>query len=291
MTLAGDMRQARAQEVAMDFVANDPEVVLLDDGGDAAQFVCCPDAARRVVGIAPDDQFCVRIGGLLFEVVEIHLELAVNQLQGRADIFLIAVFASVLEEAVRRRREENLFVVVDQVFNELVEGGDDAGREGQLFFWEFPVVHIFTPFGENLIVAVVTEDGIAENAAVDAVLDGLADFWGCGEFHIGDPHADEFVVGVGEGHVRAGVEDVLTEAVCVQGIGVRAVDDFVKVVFHDLFLLIKIHFLCICSSRLVCLMIGYQTVKDTSKRRKCTDGKNYHMLFILMVEKYERNDV
>ena len=62
---------AATQEIAVNFVADNPEVILFDDGRDAPELLFRPDASRRVVRIAPDDQLHVRIGGLRFEVVEV----------------------------------------------------------------------------------------------------------------------------------------------------------------------------------------------------------------------------
>ena len=91
---------------------------------------------------------------------------------------------------------------------------------------------ILAPLGESIIIFVIVQAGVAENAAVDAAPQGVQDLRCHAELHVGHPHADELLVLVGERLLRAGVEDVAPEAVGIQGVGVAAVDDLVKVVGH-----------------------------------------------------------
>ncbi|SCI17062.1 Uncharacterised protein [uncultured Ruminococcus sp.] len=228
---------AAAQEIAVNFVADNPEVILFYDGRDAPELLFRPDAARRVVRIAPDDQLHVRVGGLRLEVVEVDGKFARIVHQGRAYVSPIGVFGGVLEKAVRRRYHEDFFRVLDEVFDELVQGRNDARRKDELFLGEGPAVHLLAPAGKDVVVGVVAQQGIAENAAVDAVFHGLADFRRRGEFHVGHPHADEFVVSKGKFLLRSGVENIAAEAVRIEGVRMAAVDDFIKIVSHGSHLL------------------------------------------------------
>jgi len=55
----------------------------------------------------------------------------------------------------------------------------------------------------------------------------------CGEFHVRDPHSYEFIVLEGKFHGWRGLEDIIPETIRVQGIGVSAVNNFVKVIGHS----------------------------------------------------------
>ena len=41
-------------------------------------------------------------------------------LQGRADIFFAGIFSRMLKEAVRRRRDEDLFIVFYEIFDDFI---------------------------------------------------------------------------------------------------------------------------------------------------------------------------
>ena len=113
---------------------------------------------------------------------------------------------------------------------QLIECGDDAGREAKLLLRDIPAVMVHAPFVKGLIVAVVVDTGIAQDPAVKSGTDSIQDLRRYAKFHVGNPHTNELFVFVREDLFRASVEDVLAEAVCVQGIGMPAIDDFIKII-------------------------------------------------------------
>ena len=74
---------------------------------------------------------------------------------------------------------------------------------------------------------------IVYEAAVKAGAHGVDNDLGSGKLHIGYPHADELVIGIGELHGLIRMENVLTEAVGIHTVGMSAVDYFIKIVFHS----------------------------------------------------------
>lgn len=100
-------------------------------------------------------------------------------------------------------------------------------------FGERPAVAPVAPAAKRLVVTGIVYARVAKDAPVEALAHPLDHHIGRGELHIGDPHMDELVVGVGERHraVRV-VEYVVAESLELHGVGAGAVDDLVKVVWH-----------------------------------------------------------
>jgi hypothetical protein len=60
------MFNALAQEIAMDFVTDNPKIMFFYNSRYLAEFFFCPDPSRRILWIAPDKKFGKRIGGVFF---------------------------------------------------------------------------------------------------------------------------------------------------------------------------------------------------------------------------------
>ena len=227
------MAAAAADQVAVDLVGHHPEVILPHDLTGSAQLLLRPHAAGGILGIAPEYQFAGGIGALLLKVLEVHLKGAVGLFMERGGQHAhTGVLRRVDKVAVGRGVHQHLFVPGTQRLCQLVQGGNDARRHAQLLFREAPIVVVSAPFGESIVIFVVIQAGIAEDAAVDTAAESVQNLRGHAELHVGHPHADELLVLVGEHLLRAGMEDIAPEAVGIQCIGVAAVDDLVKVVGH-----------------------------------------------------------
>ena len=95
---------------------------------------------------------------------------------------------------------------------------------------ELPAVAAAAPGGEGVVIAVLKDAGVAEDALVQPLADAVDDDVRRGELHVRDPHADELLVLVREHHALVRVEDVVAEAVGVHGVCVAAVDYLVEIV-------------------------------------------------------------
>ena len=146
------------------------------------------------------------------------------------------------EVAVRGRGDDEGLALADQILHQLIKGRDDAGREAEFLLPEAPAVALFAPAVEGLVIGVVEHHGVAEDALVHALFDGVADGGAAGKLHVRHPHADKLLIFEGENLFRARVEDVASETVGVEGVGVSAVNDLVKIVLHRFPFLYQIHF-------------------------------------------------
>ena len=189
------------------------------------------DVTSGVVGVTPEYQFAFGVGAPALKVLCVQCEAAfLVLLQGRVEYAPVRVLGGMEKVAVGGGVDENLLVGGSQTLHQLVNGGNDAGGEAQLFLGYFPAVVLQTPVPERLVIPIIVHTGIAEDAAIDSLAHGVQNLRGHAELHICHPHADKFLVLVGKDFLGAGMEDVLPEAVGVQGVGSTAVNDFVKVI-------------------------------------------------------------
>ena len=93
-----------------------------------------------------------------------------------------------------------------------------------------PAVTGAAPAGQGIVVVTGIQSRISEDLPVDPVFHGLPDLRCHGKLHVGDPHADEILIRNIKGLVVSGPEDVSTETVGIQCVGIAAVDDRVKII-------------------------------------------------------------
>ena len=74
----GRVGQARAHQVAVDLVGDDPQVVLRADLADALQLFFRPDVACRVMGVAEQKPAYIPAAHLLLKIREVHLISAIR---------------------------------------------------------------------------------------------------------------------------------------------------------------------------------------------------------------------
>ena len=184
------------------------------------------------MGVAPEQHFDARVGALLFKIVKVDGPAVFGVDQIGTENRYVVVLRRMQEVAVGRCGDDEGLALADQILHQLIEGRDDAGREAELLLFEAPAVALFAPAVEGLVIGVVEHHGVAEDALVHALFDGVADGGAAGKLHVRNPHADELFILERENLFRTRVEDVAPESVGVEGVGVSAVNDLVKIVLH-----------------------------------------------------------
>jgi hypothetical protein len=208
----GDVRRGWVEhQAAVDLVGADREVVALGQGGDAAQLVPVEDAAHRVVGVAQHEQaHPVGHGGLGGGPVPLPALAAVHQ--GCGDQALLEVGRGVQEGRVHRGGGEHPVTGLADGPHCHVEAGDHPRQPHQPLGLDAPGVVPGNAFDHRLEHR-GPGVGIAENAMVDARMEGFQHRRGRGKVHVGHPHGDHVAAGVaapldavGAGAIRRGAE-------------------------------------------------------------------------------------
>ena len=117
------------------------------------------------------------------------------------------------EERVGRCIENRLFFGQAKQFRDLVERGNDPGRDVQLFSREGPVVMVLAPLHKDVVVLTIIDSGVTVDLSVDSSMKRFLNFRSDGKFHVGHPHADEFVILVREHFLGSRFKNITTEAV------------------------------------------------------------------------------
>ena len=86
-----------------------------------------------------------------------------------------------------------------------------------------------------MVVFVVVQAGVSENAAVDPCAQRIEDLGCHAEFHVGDPHTDKFFVLKSKHLFRTGMKNITAKTVCIERVGMATVNDFIEIVVHNVF--------------------------------------------------------
>ena len=191
--LSGEGLEAVAghDELAMNLVADDLDAVTQADVVHPLQFVARPDAARRVVGVAEQEEGGLRVGALGFEIGPVDFEAVVAGKPQHTFKRLAAVVADGGEEAVVVGREdEHPFARHRERLDGYRHGGDDTCGIENLFATDGPLVAALEP-GDDSVVVVVADDGVAEDAVLSPFANSLL-YGRCRtEVHVGHPQRDD----------------------------------------------------------------------------------------------------
>ncbi len=104
-------------QVAVDFVGNNEDIVLIANFAQTAQFSGRPDTADWIMGAAKDKHFVVGIGRFLGQVVEVHGEAAVFIDEGVADKEPVVVLNRTVKRKVDRGLDNNPIARFGEGFN------------------------------------------------------------------------------------------------------------------------------------------------------------------------------
>ena len=218
------MAESGHDEFAMDLVGDDEDIVAQADLADAPQFLRCPDASRRVVGIAENHQLHRRIGGRVFQSVEINRVgvVAAGQFAfgGRA----AAVGDGDEEVVVDGSLHQHLVARAGQRPEDGREGGNHTGHGAYPFARGSPSVPPCEP-ARNCRIVALRDLRIAEDAVFDPAAKRLDDGRGRPEIHVCHPHRQDVVGGflVPLQRVRAPPRDRFVEIVVHHTIIIRRI--------------------------------------------------------------------
>ena len=84
-----------------------------------------------------------------------------------------------------------------------------------------------------MVVFVIIQAGVPENAAVDPCAQRIEDLGCLAEFHVGNPHADKFFVLKSKHLFRTGMKNITAKTVCIERVGMATVNDLIKIVGHS----------------------------------------------------------
>ena len=173
----------------------------------------------------------MRISALLLEILIIQIESPIRiLLQRGVQDLQVGVLGCVQEISIGRCIQEYLLVRSAKRLCQLIESRDDTGSEAKFFLREIPAIVVHAPPEEGLIVAIIINSRIAKDPSIQSGADSVEDIRRNAELHVSNPHSNKLFILVRKDLVRAGMEDVLTEALCIQRIGISAIDNLIKIV-------------------------------------------------------------
>ena len=174
-------------QLTMNLVCHNEHPVMQADVTDAPQFLRRPDPSDRIVRIAQQQDFRLRIGRLCFEVVEVNRVAAVpiNEVVGRQFASIIANRR--IETVVCRSLDDYLVTRCSQSFDNSGQSWHDTVRIDNPPGIYLPAMPVIEP-PDNRVVVGFGDFGIAENTMRYPLLQGFNNSWCCTEIHIRHPH-------------------------------------------------------------------------------------------------------
>ena len=207
-------------EIAVNLIGDHEHAIFLAQVAHLAQLVLCPHPTDRIVRAAQEQHLHGFVLNLGFQVVKVHLKLAVP-LHQRIFHQLPAVIAHhIVERIVYWRLHQNTITRLGQGTDGDGQGKDHAGGLYQPRRLCLPAEAAGKPVGQSGIV-VRLGAGVAKDAVVNALPQSVQHRLGGGEIHICYPQGQH----VCRAALRYG-------KVKFQAVGVPAVDEPVKIVTH-----------------------------------------------------------
>ena len=199
----------------MDLVADDEEVALDGDPAEGLELRSRPDAPRRIVGAAEDEQPSRSVDPGP-QVVEVHRVAPAVEAEGVADDPAAVVLDGVIEGVIDGRLDDDRVAGAGEGPDDIVQGRHDPGGHGDPVLLDRPAVSPTHPADGGL-----EERGRREGVSEDAVFDPPPQGFDHGrrglEVHVGHPQGD----GVLDAEDPAGVDPL-------HGLGPRPVDDLIE---------------------------------------------------------------
>ena len=176
-----------------------------------------PGPARRVVGIAQEDQLGLRVRRLALQIFEVHAVGAAFVDERIGERLTAGTLQYGEETVVNGRLKDYLVARFGQGLQDDRKGGNDArGREDPLVFDAESVSFAEPPFhGFEIGVGYLR---IAENAVAEPSFQGVEYGRGRAEIHVGHPHRQHpFVCG----------------QIPFDGVGTPSRNNLIEIVFHN----------------------------------------------------------
>ena len=173
-------------ELAVDLVGDDKDVVPAADLRHQKQLFPGPHAAHGVVGVAKEQH--PAIGRQLFEKVPVHDEVLAVVPQGAVLLEALVVADGGEESVVAGGHHHHLVSGHGHRLDGGAVGGNHSGGGDDILPADsLPAVPGAEPSAHYLKIT-VRQQFVAEDAVVQPLLQGLLDFGGDAEVHIGHPH-------------------------------------------------------------------------------------------------------
>ena len=209
--------------VAMYLVADDKDIVLHADVAHALQLLFCPHTATWVVGVTEQEYLAAL--DFLLEIGKINLQLSIDKFQWVEHECTLKVVCHVVIRVIHRGLNHNLVAGLGKALQSERDCRHNATDKTDFIGLDLPAVTARHPTLDGgtptLANVTVTKEFVtkAVTYCIDNKVGGL-------EIHIGNPHWQHLL----------GAEH-LFQVVILQAIGMLALNDFVKIVLHFIFVL------------------------------------------------------
>ena len=182
----GGVIVAGVGEFAVDLIGDHEDAVPAANLGHQEQFFPGPHASHGVVGVAQEENLAA--GRQLFEEVPVHYEVLAVVLQGAVLLDALVVADGGEESVVAGSHHQHLVSGYGHRLDGGAVGRNHTGGGNDILPADsLPAVPGAEPSAHYLKIT-VRQQFVAEDAVVQPFLEGLLDFGGDAEVHIGYPH-------------------------------------------------------------------------------------------------------
>ena len=191
---SADVRRVVEHEVAMDFVGDEDEAVLLAEVREPRDGGLGENASDRIVRVAEDEKFCSRRdGGLERAEVDIPLAVVFHEIDGAKSH--TGVFRCAEKWRIDRRAGQDFLARLDKGSAGDIERGDETGEPDDLLGGGGHPVAGLEVFEDDFDGG-ARRYGVTEDAVGGPLLQGGDDLRGGHEIHVRDPHGKHVASGV-----------------------------------------------------------------------------------------------
>ena len=200
-------------DVRVDLVHTDHHVVRQAQLADAQQLFAGEAAAGGVLGVAHEHDLYAGILQLGFQVLEVDLVAAIDQLHLVVNQLTAVVLHQIMEGRIYRGLQQDLVALAGEFLGKPDHGGNYTGRVVDVLGDQIGIVANLVPAGDALLERHI-DVGIAVVAQLGALDQGFLHLNGAGELGVRDPERQHIrraqvgveLLGVGASSLHALVE-------------------------------------------------------------------------------------